>query len=418
MKLLILSQYFPPEIGAAQARLAAVARELVHAGHSVEVLTALPNYPTGKIFPQYRGCFYKQDVHEHTKVHRTWSYASQGSGLARMFNYASFAATAFLGLVRCHKPNCILIELPPLSLAIPGILAAKIWRVPVIVNVSDLWPDSALELGILREGLLTCVLRQLERWTYAEADYVCAVTQSIKETLASHKNVPDGKILFLPNGVDTALLTPVAPDPKLQARLGLGDKKLVLYTGTHSLAHGLDVLLEAAKVLQNEPEFHFVFVGSGSAKRKLMDRAQILRLKNVSFLDPIPPEEVAKLYSIALCGIVSLRDIPILQCARPAKTLAIMACGKPVIFVSRSLTSVVSDAKAGIVVDSADPTSVAAAVRRLGRDPELAAHLGRNGRAYVEQYCTWSLLVGNWLRQLAQTTRTDNSRLINLARQV
>jgi len=400
MKLLIVSQYFPPEVGAPQARLAAMGQELLQAGHSVEVVTSLPNYPLGKIFPEYRGRIYKQDQYPEMRVHRVWSYASQGTGIGRMCNYASFAMSSLFGLAKCRKPDCLFVEVPPLPLAVPAILAARMWHVPVIVNVSDLWPDSALELGVLREGVLAKMLRSLEGWIYGQADYVCAVTQAIMATLGGQKHVPRKKLLFLPNGVDTTLLTPEAPDTDLSKRMGLHGKKLVVYAGTHSLAHGLDVLLDAAEQLQHDLEFQFVFVGSGSAKRKLVERAKSSRLSNVSFFDPIPATEVAKLYSIALCGIVSLRDIAILQCARPAKTLAIMACGKPVILVSRSQKSVVSDADAGIVADSSDPKSIANAIRRLGSNPELSAQLGRNGRKYVEQHCTWPLLVGNWLRQL------------------
>jgi len=318
-----------------------------------------------------------------------------------MFNYTSFAVSSFvLGFARCRKPDYLFVEVPPLPLAVPAILAAKMWGVPIIVNVSDLWPDSALELGILREGLLANVLRSLESWIYSKADYVCAVTQGILATLGSEKRVPKQKLLFLPNGVDTKMLTPEAPDTELRKRMGLDGKKLVLYAGTHSLAHGLDVLLEAADLLRNEPEFQFVFVGSGSAKHRLVEKAKSWRLTNVSFFDPVPPKDVAKLYSIALCGIVSLRDLPILQCARPAKTLAVMACGKPVILVSGCQTSVVSDADAGIVADCNDPPSIANAIRRLGSNPELSAQLGQNGRQYVEEHCTWPLIVGNWLRQL------------------
>jgi glycosyltransferase involved in cell wall biosynthesis len=317
-----------------------------------------------------------------------------------MFNYASFALSSISGLVRASKPDCFVVELPPLTLCIPAILFAKLWRVPVILNVSDLWPDSALELGIIKDGLLAGILQGLERWAYQNADYVCGVTQGIVKTLGSQKGVPERKLLFLPNGVDTELLTPQPPDIRLQERLGLVGKNLVVYAGTHSLAHGLDVLLDAAEVMRNEPNFHFVFVGSGSAKKALVARAQRSELPNVSFLDSIELAEVTRLYSIALCGVVSLCDIPILKSARPAKTLSIMACGKPVVLAAKCETSVVEDANAGIVVDNDNPEAIAEAIRRLRNNPELAAQMGRNGRDYVEHHCRWSVLVDDWLLQL------------------
>jgi len=399
MNLLIISQYFQPEVGATQSRLAATTQELVRAGHSVEILTAMPNYPIGRTFPEYRWSFYRQEAFGTTRVHRVWSYPSQGAGLGRMLNYGTFAMTSIFGLTTVRKPDCVFVEVPPLSLCVPAILASKLWRVPVIINVADLWPDSAIELGLLdKEGPFAAMLWRLEGWAYRQADYVCAVTEDILETLGSQKDVPERKLLFLPNGVDTELYTSQPPDISLRKQLGLEGKKLVVYAGTLGLVHGLDKLLNAAEVLRNEPEFHFLFVGSGSAKQILVARAQASGLPNVSFVDPVPAADVPKYYSIALCGAVSLSDLPLFQSAKPAKTLAIMACGKPVVLASNCATSLIIDANAGIVAD--DPNSIANAIRRLGNDPKLAAEFGANGRAYVERHWTWPLLVGRWLRQL------------------
>ena len=402
MKLLIVTQYFPPEVGAAQARLLAMSRELMDAGHSVEVVTSLPNYPAGRIFPEYRGMLRKNEVYEGISVRRIWSYASQGVGMGRMWNYLSFLVGAALVMCGCKRPDYIFVEVPPLPLAISAILAARLWRVPVIVNVSDLWPDSAIEMGIIGKGVAARALLALERWTYAHADYVCAVTRGIMDSLESQKQVPASKLLFLPNGVDTAVFGPRVPEAGLRDRLKLYQKNLIVYAGTHSLANGLESILDAAAELSAEPEYHFVLVGSGSAKQSLMERAHALRLDNVSFFDPVPQAEVSALYSIALCGVVSLRDIPIFRSARPAKTLAVMACGKPVLWVCNSHGSIVSEADAGIVVDPADIRGIANAIRALGSNPGLAAYLGQNGRRYVEQHCTWSQVVTNWLGQLEQ----------------
>jgi glycosyltransferase involved in cell wall biosynthesis len=409
MRFLILTQYYPPEVGAAQARLGAMARELVRNNHSVEVVTSLPNYPLGAIFSGYRGKSYRRELCGGVTVHRVWSYASQGVGRGRIVNYLSFLLGSFFGMWKCKRPDYIFVEIPPLPLAIAGVVARFLWRVPLIVNVSDLWPDSAIEMGIIHNGLLADSVCYVERSTYIHAQYVCAVTSGILDTLRTKKNVPSEKILFLPNAVDTNLLKPEPPNNEMRKRLGLHAKEVIVYAGTHSIAHGLDVLLDAAELLRDDPTFHFVFVGAGSAKRKLMERARQSHLRNVSFFDPISPSEVAALYSIALCGIVSLLDIPILRSARHAKTLAVMACAKPVVMVSNSDSSLVQEANAGLVVSASEPRSIADAIQTLASNPSLAAELGRNGRRYVEEHCTWPPAIDRWISQLraagAQTLR-------------
>src|SRR5205807_9750314 len=163
VRFLILTQYFPPEHGAPQVRLAAFARELRRLGHEVEVATAMPNYPTGEIFDGYRKAFYLREDWEGVPVHRVWLYASMGAGFKRLVNYGSFTATSLLALWRARRPDYLFVESPPLFLSLPAILAATVWRVPVIFNVADLWPDSVRELGIMKDGPILRAAERLER---------------------------------------------------------------------------------------------------------------------------------------------------------------------------------------------------------------------------------------------------------------
>jgi len=142
MRFLVLTQYFHPETGAPQVRLAAMIRELLRLGHTVEVVTALPNYPNGKIFSDYQGRFYRVENWEGVRLHRVWMYAATGAGFKRLLNYFSFMITALWGLRRAKKPDYLFVESPPLFLGITGYIAAKIWRVPFILNIADLWPDT------------------------------------------------------------------------------------------------------------------------------------------------------------------------------------------------------------------------------------------------------------------------------------
>ncbi|HDN27667.1 MAG TPA: glycosyltransferase WbuB, partial [Thioploca sp.] len=377
MHFLMLTQYFPPETGAPQVRLAAMIGELLRLGHTVEVVTALPNYPHGKIFPDYRGRFYRLASFEGVRVHRVWMYAATGAGIKRLLNYFSFMITAWWGLRKAKKPDYLFVESPPLFLGITGYLMAKRWRVPFIFNIADLWPDTVRSLGLIRDGFTLRQAEKLEKWLYCKADCVTVVTESVRQILINDKQVPAHKVLLLPNGVDTQLFKPQPADASLRARLNLPvDKQIILYAGTHGYAHGMEVILEAAQLLANINVL-FLCVGGGSEKIRIQQLCERMGLKNVRFWEPQPPELIASLYNLALAGISTFRNSPMLECTRPAKTLPIMACGKPVLLSSAGeIAQLIAEAKAGIVVAPGDYVALADGARRLINDLAYATQLG------------------------------------------
>ena len=401
MRFLILSQYFVPEPGAAQLRLAALAKQLTGMGHSVEVVTATPNYPQGRIFPEYRGILYRRELLGNIPVHRVPIYPSQCTGSRRLLNYFSFMLTCLAGLFMAKRPDYIFVESPPLFIAAPAVLYAKLRRTQMIFNVADLWPDSVVEMGILKDGWPIGVARIFESWIYSKSDFVCAVTHGIAQSLIHDKRVEPNRVLLLPNGVDTDLFRYLPPDIELKQKLGLTGKRVVIYAGTHGVAHGLENVLRAAYLLRNDPTLRFLLIGSGSAKAKLIALARALALSNVTFLDAVAPEEVARYFSISFCGLVSIKPIKILSSAVSAKTLAGMACGRAVLFCGpKDAARLIVEADAGLTVPSDNPQLLADAVQLLASEPALAAKYGKNGRAFVEQHFTWPALVKGWLEQI------------------
>ena len=401
MRFLILTQYFAPEPGAAQVRLAALAQQLVRAGHEVEIVTAMPNYPTGRILDGYRRSFYRFESWKGIPVHRLWLYASGGAGIRRMINYGSFALTCLIGLAKARKPDYLFVESPPLFLSIAGFIAARLWGIPWIFNVADLWPDSVAEMQLLHPGWLLRAAFALEEWTYRHATYVSAVTWDIRRQLHAEKCVSQKKLLFLPNGLDTELFRPLPPSQSLLQRLGLAGKQIVIFPGTHGYAHSMESILQAAERLRQDERIHFLLIGSGSAKPDMMLGAQKLGLRNITFLDPVPPEDIPQFISIAYCGLVSMRDIPLLREARPVKALAIMGCGKPVVLaVGKGSGAFVQRSQAGLVVPVNEPDAIAGAIRDLVDHPARAIELGSNARSYVCQNLQWPRLVAEWLEQL------------------
>lgn len=404
MRFLILTQYFPPEIGAPQTRLSALARELKRLGHEVEVVTAMPNHPTGRMFPGYQGRLYIREEWEGVPVHRVWLYPSTGAGMKRILNYFSFSLFSLGGLYHAQRPDILFVESPPLFLGIPGVLAAKYWKVPLIFNVADLWPDAVKDLGVIRSPFLFAFAERLESWCYQQATFVNAVTEGILRTLIEKKGVAPEKILFLPNGVDTTLFCPREPDVELAHALGLAQKSVLLYAGTIGFAQGLGVAVEAMHLLKEKaPDVVLVIIGHGSEKERLESLVQQKGLQNILFLPPQSPTYVARLFSIAIAGIVTLKNVPVNTGARPSKIFPIMASAKPVIYSGKGEgAALIERAKAGIVVPPEDPSALAEAILYLLRHPEVAKTLGANGRQYVEENLKWSKLISDWVNSLTE----------------
>ena len=414
MHFLVLTQYFPPETGAPQVRLAAMIRELLHLGHTVEVVTALPNYPEGQIFPNYRGYFYQQEEWEGVKVHRVWIYAATGAGIKRLLNYGSFTLTAWWGLRKAQRPDYLFVESPPLFLGITGYFVAKRWRIPFIFNIADLWPDTVHGLGLMRAGWALQQAEKLESWLYQQADYITVVTESVRQILIKDKRVPVNKVLLLPNGVDIQLFKPQTADRVWQASLGLPhDRHLLLYAGTHGYAHGMEVILQSAQLLKETPVL-FLLVGGGSDKNRIQQLSEQMQLKNVLFWSSQSPELIARLYSLSMAGISTFRDSPWLACTRAAKTLPILACGKPVLLCGAGEgAQLITAANAGIVISPGDHLGLARAIQQLLNNPNYAEQLGSQGRNYAEKHLQWSIVVADWLQQLQSSTALSLSKQLN-----
>jgi len=403
MKFLVLTQYFAPEVGASQVRLASFCRELAAAGHSVEIVTAMPHHPAGKIFPRYRGRFYVRDQWERLTVHRVWLYASNASNLKRMLNYFSFCLTSLFALARAKKPDYVFVDSPPLFLGVPGWIAARCWGVPLLFNVADLWPDSVRDLGILHDGAILKFAYGLERWIYRHSDTVTAVTEGIRSSLLGAKRLPAKKVLFLPNGVDTELFQPRSPDEALKRSLGLADKKIILYAGNHGYAGAVEQVIFAADHLRNEPSFHFLLIGEGPEKQKLKELAASRSLTNVTFHDQVPLASMPAYVSISDLAVITLRKSRVMEGARPAKTFVMMSAGKPIVLAAEGEAArLIEAAGCGVVVPFEDNQALAASIRSVLQNPTEAARLGANGRNFVVANFQWSSLVRNWLSQLLE----------------
>ncbi len=387
-KILFFTPYYPPEVGAAQTRISETATRLVKRGHQVTVLTTLPNYPLGQVPAEYRNRAQRRQVRDGVSIVRVWSYISPNKGfLRRILSQLSFGCVApFLGMRAVGKPDVIIVESPPLFDAIGGRVLAWVKRCPYIFTVADIWPESAVQLGMLRNRTLIRLAEWLEWSTYRRAGAVWSVTAGICQTLIA-RGLPEKQIFLLPNGVDTEKFRPL-PQAEARAALGWDSGFTLLYAGTIGLAHGLNTLLDAAEQLKQDTNVRVVLVGEGAAKEELMAEAQRRQLTNVSFLSAQPHDRMPFIISAADACLASLRKVPLFEGALPSKMYEAMACARPIVLAvdGEARELIARQAGAALYVEPENAAALAQGVRQLYDHPEQAEQLGQRGREFVKAH--------------------------------
>ncbi len=390
MRILYVSHYFPPEMGAPAGRVAGLGRLWAAAGHDVHILTGFPHHPTGRIHPDYRRAFRRGFLREEldgVHVHRTWIFPAANRGkIRRSLNYSSFMASAFLtGALRLPRPDVIVATSPQLLCAAAGQLLARWFRVPLVMEVRDLWPESLIAVGASgRQSLLVRGLERIARGLYARAAHIVTVTESQREVIV-RMGVPAERVTVVPNGVDRAFLAAGAPLSDSAAACG-GRPFEVTYIGTIGMAHHLETILEAAALLRDDPRFHFRFVGEGACRQALESQARARGLTNVEFCGERPRAEVPRWIAESSACAVLLRRNDTFRTVVPSKLLEIMALGRPVILgVEGEARGLLERASAGISIEPENARQLAAAIRLLASDPALCRRFAESGRQFVER---------------------------------
>ncbi|GLV55959.1 glycosyltransferase WbuB [Dictyobacter sp. S3.2.2.5] len=387
--ILFVTPYYPPEKAAPAVRISETAACLVRRGYEVTVLTTLPNYPNGIVPQQYRkGGPVQVETYQGVRVIRVWSYIHPNKGFfRRILSQLSFGCLApLLGWHAIGSPDIILAESPPLFDAIAGRLLSRFKRCPFIFIVSDLWPASAVQLGVLQNRILIRLAEWLEWSTYQRAALVWSLTEGIRTDILT-RGLPPEKIFLLTNGVDTRKFSP-SSQAQARAALGWDDCFTALYAGTHGLAHGLTLLLKAAEILRVHPNIRFVLIGDGAAKKELMSEAERRRLINVLFLEPTSHDQMPQVLAAADVCLIPLKKLPLFEGALPSKMYEAMACARPLVLsVSGEARRLVErEAGAAIWVEPENADHLASAILSLQKNSAQAALLGQRGRVFVEQH--------------------------------
>lgn len=384
MRILYLSQYFPPEAGATQTRAHEMARALVQAGHAVTMLAEFPNHPSGIIPARYRGKLFERDNLDGIEVIRVWVKASpQKTFASRMAFYLSFMCNAVLaGLCLARQRyDLVLATSPPLFTAAAGLALSTLRRLPLVIEVRDLWPAAAIALGELRNPAAIRWATRLEEGCYRRAEKIIVVTRRMQQAL-EQRGIDSAKLAWIPNGANTELFQfNGAARQKIRRELDLERKFVALYAGILGIAQGLETILQAARLLQNEPDFQFVLIGDGPQRAHLLRLKAELGLENVSILPEKPGVEIPGYLSAADVALIPLRRLELFEMAVPSKLFDAWACERPVVCaIAGEAQEIVDEARGGINVPAEDPVALAQAVRTLAAEPARRQAMGERGR--------------------------------------
>ncbi len=378
MRILIHTQFYPPEMGAPQARLSDLAKRLKQMGHDVEILTAMPNYPTGRVFSGYGG-LYRKEISDGICIHRSWIIPSNKPSMAlRLISYLSFSKSSFFtGLLKTGKVDVIITESPPLFLAVTGWLLARLKGARWILNVSDLWPDSAKYIGMLSEkSLIYRMMAGLAHFLYRSAWLVTGQSREIIDEI--REQVPEAKGYHLSNGVDTSFFDPGLRNDDLRSRYLKNGEAGFVFAGLHGLFQGLDQIIGAAEQVR-DAKVRFVLLGDGTEKGALMKTAKEAGLTNIDFYPPVSHKEVPPILSSMDVAVITLKSA--IRGAVPSKIYEAMASGIPILLVADGeAKEIVLAAKAGIVVAPGDMDGLVHAVRELASGPQRRKEMGESGR--------------------------------------
>jgi glycosyltransferase involved in cell wall biosynthesis len=387
MHILIIHQAFAALDEPGGTRHHELARHLAKKGHHVTIIASPVSYLTGTIKDDGIQDSSHDSDEEGITVLRAYTYpALHRSFLHRIISFLSFMGSSFIVALQVRDVDLVWGTSPPIFQGATAWIISRLKRVPFLFEVRDLWPAFAIEVGVLNNPILIRASEWLERFLYSHADLTIVNSPGFIQ----HVEKKGAKqIELVPNGSDTAMFHPQdkGVDFRLEYQIGLEDKFVALYAGAHGMSNDLNILLDAANILQDHENIEIVLLGDGKDKPNLMSRADKMNLKNVHFIYPIPKTQMSRALAAADTCIAILKPIPLYRTVYPNKVFDYMAAGRPVVLaIDGVIREVVEDAQAGIFVAPGSADALANAIIHLSSDPVLCSNMGSQGRQYIEKH--------------------------------
>ena len=389
MRILFFSHYFPPEGNAPASRVYENCRRWVEAGHRVTVVTCAPNVPDGKVYSGYRNRLRSREVVDGIEVIRVWTYLAANKGTAkRILNFVSYMVSASFFSLFLKKPQVIIATSPQFFCGWAGLIVAWLRRVPFILEIRDLWPETIIAIGAMKNQRVLRFLYWLARRMYAGADRIVTVGEGYRENLIK-LGVPADIVSVIHNGADLLFFTPGPPDPILRQEYGLEGKFVCSYIGTLGLCSGLEVVPRAALLLKEmgREDIVIMLVGDGAIREELADTCLRQKLDNVILPGRRPKDDVPGFIAASDACLAHLKKSELFKTVLPSKFFEAAAMAKPVIMgVAGHAAALVQRAGAGICIEPENHQELVESLIYLADHPAEAEEFGRSGREYVIQH--------------------------------
>ncbi len=404
MKILFLTHYFPPEGNAPASRTYDNCKRWVAAGHEVTVITCAPNIPDGKVYPGYRNRLWQQESLDGIKVIRVWTYLAPNKGaVRRIINYLSYFLAAGIAGLFAPRPDLLVATSPQFFCGLIGMLLAQVRRLPRVLEIRDIWPESIQVVGAMKKSPITSMLEWVECYMYRAADRIVTVGDGYRDRL-SERGVPLEKMQVITNGADLNFYTPGSGDPAFREKYQLAGKFVAAYVGTIGMASGLQVALEASRQLtrEGEDDFCLLLVGDGAQREELEQQACREDLQHLVFTGRLDKSAIpALLRSVDIC-FIHLKQSDLFKTVLPSKLFEAFAVGRAVILgVDGNARKVLEEAQAGLFVEPGNAPALIDALKQMRDKPEMRANFEQNGLKHVRAFYDRNKLAVDYINFLS-----------------
>ena len=416
MRILFYCHYFPPEVNAPATRTYQHCRRWADAGHDVTVVTCVPNCPSGVVYEGYRNRFRSHtEMIDGVRVVRVWTYMAANAGtVPRILNYISYQISALIATFRLKKPDVVVATSPQFFCGWAGVWASRIKRSPLVLEIRDIWPESIAAVGAMKPGLMTRILEWMEIRMYRAAKSIVAVGTGYRDNIAAKVPEKADQITIITNGVDADSFVPQDSDPEFRSRYGLTDKFVCTYLGTIGMAHGLDVVIAAAKILKQRgrDDITFLLAGDGANRASLEASARQHQVDDrVVFTGRLPKSEMPTVLASSDCCLVHLNGAELFGTVIPSKIFEIMAMQRPIIMgVKGPARDIVIEAGGGQPMIPDDPNDLARIVLEMSADQAASVKKAEAARQYVLEHYDRDGLADRMLAVLAETAGIASER--------
>lgn len=407
MNILLIHQYFLEKDDPGGSRFNEMTKTWEEKGHNITVLAGMVHYNTGKKRDKHKGRFICEEAYSENinviRCHVSESYNTNFIG--RLWAYFSFVFSSLWGgLFNARKKyDVILVTSPPLFVGISGYLLSRLKKIPLVFEVRDLWPESAIDTGVLTNSLIIKLAYWFEKFIYKKSKIVNTLTPAFQRILIEEKNVPAEKVIMIPNASDFSLADEIQKDfnkEDFRKEHDFGDNLVITYVGAHGVANHLIQLIEAAEILKDEKVL-ILSIGAGMQQQMLREEVLKRKLTNIRFLDPVPKAEVFKFILASDIGTSVLKKVDTFKTIYSNKTFDYMSCKKPILMMIDGVSKdLVEDSKSGFFVEPENPQDFVDKVKKYLENPELIQQHGDSGHHYALKYFDRSVLAKKYLDNL------------------